>query len=70
LRSLSEDLEHKDKVFFAKFDVDNAPDIAQELGISSMPTFMVFKEGEKEDQLIGANPHALKKLVSRYSDDE
>ena len=32
---------------FAKVDVDAARDIAQQYGISAMPTFMFFKEGKQ-----------------------
>ena len=58
--------EFKD-VYFAKFDVDAIPELAQELGVSAMPTFMVFKDGEKADGFIGANPPALKRLFQKYS---
>jgi len=58
--------EYKD-VHFAKFDVDAVPDLAQELGISAMPTFLVFKDGEKADEFIGANPPALKRMFDKYA---
>ncbi|KXX81166.1 Thioredoxin [Madurella mycetomatis] len=62
--------EFKDKFYFAKFDVDAVPDLAQELGVRAMPTFFVFKEGEKVDQFVGANPSALLKMLSKYSAPE
>ncbi|KAK3307245.1 thioredoxin-like protein [Chaetomium strumarium] len=60
----------KDKIYFAKFDVDAVPDVAQELGIRAMPTFIVFKDGEKVDELLGANPPALFKLIEKYNPAE
>ena len=39
-----------------KLDIDEAPQIAQQLGIMSVPTFMVFKDGKVASQTIGAQP--------------
>ena len=41
---------------FFKLDVDEVPDVAQELGIRAMPTFLLFKDGEKVGEVVGANP--------------
>ncbi|KAJ5289420.1 heavy metal ion transporter [Penicillium atrosanguineum] len=50
-------------VGFYKVDVDGQEQIAQEVGIRAMPTFAVFRHGEKVDVLTGANPSALESLV-------
>ena len=39
-----------------KLDIDEAPQIAQQLGIMSVPTFMVFKDCKVVSQTIGAQP--------------
>ena len=39
-----------------RMDIDEAPQIAQQLGIMSVPTFMVFKDGKVASQTIGAQP--------------
>lgn len=52
-----------EKVYFAKFDVDELPDLAVELGITAMPTFTLFKDGEKADELIGGHPPVLSKKI-------
>jgi len=52
-------------VFFAKIDVDDLPDLAQELGIRAMPTFKIFVDGEQADELVGANPGALLNLLTK-----
>jgi thioredoxin 1 len=44
---------------FVKLDVDEVPDVAQELGIRAMPTFLIFKNEEKVQEVVGANPKAL-----------
>jgi thioredoxin 1 len=44
---------------FVKLDVDEVPDVAQELGIRAMPTFFIFKDGEKVQEIVGANSKAL-----------
>ncbi|RDL31979.1 Thioredoxin [Venustampulla echinocandica] len=48
---------------FVKVDVDEVPDVAQELGIRAMPTFIVFKNGEKDKEIVGANPVALRAAI-------
>ena len=44
---------------FYKLDVDEVPEVAQELGIRAMPTFILFKNGDKIGEVVGANPKAL-----------
>lgn len=39
-----------------KVDVDANPDVASNLGIRSVPTFMIFKGGEVIDRKVGAQP--------------
>lgn len=54
--------EHTD-VEFIKFDVDESPDLAQELGIRAMPTFTFFKGGQKIHEVVGVNPPALEAAI-------
>ncbi|KAH7030164.1 thioredoxin-like protein [Macrophomina phaseolina] len=51
---------------FYKLDVDEVPDVAQELGIRAMPTFLLFKGGEKVDEVVGANPKALQAAIEKH----
>ncbi|KAL1996859.1 hypothetical protein VTN49DRAFT_7724 [Thermomyces lanuginosus] len=53
-------------VKFIKFDVDESPDIAQELGIRAMPTFLLFKNGEKVEEVVGANPAAIEAAIQKH----
>ncbi|KAF2268770.1 Cop c 2-like protein [Lojkania enalia] len=48
---------------FYKLDVDDIPELAQELGIRAMPTFILFKNGEKVSDVVGANPKALEAAI-------
>jgi thioredoxin 1 len=48
---------------FYKVDVDEVPEVAQELAVSAMPTFVIFKDGELKQTVVGANPHALEAAV-------
>merc|ERR1712113_808977 len=46
-----------------KDDVDDVPEVAQELGVRAMPTFFLFKNGEKVSEVVGANPKALETAI-------
>ncbi|KAI5363310.1 Putative thioredoxin [Septoria linicola] len=48
---------------FYKLDVDEVPDVAQELSVRAMPTFFLFKGGEKVGEVVGANPAALESAI-------
>lgn len=50
-------LEGKAKVFM--LDVDAHPDVESRYGVRSIPTLIIFKDGEVVDQVVGAQPRAL-----------
>ncbi|QKX63369.1 uncharacterized protein TRUGW13939_10539 [Talaromyces rugulosus] len=52
---------------FYKVDVDEEPDIAQEVGVRAMPTFVAFKDGGKVGELVGADPSRLTELVKQFA---
>ena len=56
-------------VRFYKLDVDEVPDVAQELGIRAMPTFLLFKNGDKVAEVVGANPKALEAAIKSNGGD-
>ncbi|KAK9479844.1 thioredoxin-like protein [Lipomyces japonicus] len=48
---------------FYKIDVDEVSEVAAEVGIRAMPTFIIFKAGQKVKEIVGANPAALKNAI-------
>lgn len=63
LEGVSKDM--KDKVNFFAVDVDQAQDVCRELGIMSVPSIFLFKDGSKVAQTVGFQPkEALKSWIS------
>lgn len=54
LEEISADLAGKVKV--AKLNIDENPEIAARFGVRSIPTLMIFKNGEVADMKVGAAP--------------
>ena len=50
--------EHADKVTIGKVNVDENPGIAGKYGIMSIPTIILFKDGEPAKKVIGARSKA------------
>jgi thioredoxin 1 len=46
--------EYAGKIRIAKLNVDDNPDIARRYGVMSIPTLIVFKDGQEAARLIGA----------------
>jgi len=42
------------KMKFAKLDVDNNNKIALQYGVMSIPTLIIFKDGQEKERIIGA----------------
>lgn len=61
---------YQGKVAVRKINIDDNRDIALHLGIQSIPTIILFKEGRERDRFVGLQiaktlNRALKKLVDR-----
>ena len=50
--------EQQGRIVFGKLDTDHNPAISNQFGIRSIPTLLVFKNGEKIGQIVGAKPKA------------
>jgi len=50
--------EHDGKIKIAKVNVDEHPDLARRFDVMSIPTLLVFKDGEPAQRLIGAKGKA------------
>ncbi len=56
--------EYDGKLDFAKLDVDSNDKTAMTYGVRSIPTLLIFKEGQPIDQIVGAVPKGvLKKKI-------
>lgn len=59
--------EYDGKASFYKLNVDESPDIAQQFGVMSIPTLIVFRDGKKVAQEVGYQPKpAVEKLLGSY----
>jgi thioredoxin 1 len=56
--TLDEIAEENGDVQIAKVNVDNQQDLAFKYQVSSIPTFILFKDGEVADRMMGAMPKA------------
>ena len=48
--------EQADKIDVYKVDIDQSPDLAMKYGVNSVPTLIVFKDGQIVNQTVGAQP--------------
>ena len=51
----------------AETPVDEQSQIASEVGIRAMPTFAFFKNGEKIETVVGADPSKLQAAISKFA---
>uniref|UniRef100_A0A0E0K2V5 Thioredoxin domain-containing protein n=1 Tax=Oryza punctata TaxID=4537 RepID=A0A0E0K2V5_ORYPU len=59
--------EYEGKLNCYKLNTDENLDIATQFGIRSIPTMMIFKNGEKKDTVIGAVPEStLVSSIDKY----
>lgn len=52
-------------VAFAKVDVDENEELAQQYEVTAMPTFLFFKNGQKVDSFMGANAKQLEDKIQK-----
>eukprot|EP00899_Mesostigma_viride_P019522 jgi/Mesvir1/27571/Mv07316-RA.1 len=61
--------EYDGKLLAVKVNTDESPSIATEYGIRSIPTVMIFKNGQKMDTVIGAVPKStLVSTIEKFLD--
>ncbi|MEM0456144.1 MAG: thioredoxin [Nitrososphaerota archaeon] len=59
--------EYAGKITFGKLNVDENPKTAMKFGIMSIPTLIVFKDGQPVDMIIGAVPkRQIEVRLNRY----
>lgn len=65
LEDLSGDL--GDSVKIAKVNVDENPESASRFGVMSIPTLILFKDGQPVDKIVGLNSKdSLKNLIAKH----
>ena len=52
-------------VKFLHADIDELSDVSNEMGISSVPTFLFFKDGKKVGTVSGANITLIKETLAK-----
>ena len=59
--------EQKDRLVVGKLNCDESMDIAQRYGITGIPAFLIVKDGEVVDKVMGAMPKGeLLAAVEKY----
>lgn len=58
--------DYEGRAVIAKLNVDENPAIAAQYGIRSIPSLLIFKNGQVVDQMLGAMP---KKMIAQKLDD-
>lgn len=60
---------YKGSIAFAKLNIDQSREIAERFTIMSIPTLLVFKNGQKVDAIVGAMPQAaIEEKLKIYSE--
>merc|ERR1712224_1132340 len=54
-------------VKFIKVDVDQATEVAEKEGISAMPTFKYFANGEKSGEVVGASESKIEAELKKFA---
>ena len=70
LLPILEELQHEEgsRLSILQIDCDESPEIAAEYGVMSMPTVIVFHNGEPVDKFIGLRPKGVyQAALSRYA---
>jgi len=60
-------VEMEAKAKFLKVDVDESKDIASKYNVSTIPTILILKNGEKQDAMVGFLPkEVIKGKIEKY----
>lgn len=59
--------EFGEQITIAKMDVDSNPQMPSKFGIRSIPTMIMFKDGEAVETMIGAQPKAaIQTMIEKH----
>jgi thioredoxin 2 len=64
---LVDEIAHRNvgRMLVVKIDTDRAPDVAMRYAIRSIPTLVLFDEGEERERSVGFEPERVRDLVER-----
>jgi hypothetical protein len=66
---LSHALSRPKLVTFVKVNTDQQKDVAQAYRVTSLPTFIIFRNGKAVDKVQGADPIKLQSVVKKLSEE-
>ena len=59
--------QQEDKLVFAKVNIDEAPEIAEKYGIDTIPTLLLFKNGEVAGTIVAPDSKAkIETFIQEY----
>jgi len=58
-----EELSKKYNACFLKVDIDEAEELSESVGIKCLPTFQIYKNGEKIEEINGADKEKLESAI-------
>lgn len=65
LEQVNEDANGKYEI--VKVDIDDSYDIAKSFGIMSVPTMIIFKNGEEQEKMVGLRPKMMiEETIKKY----
>ncbi|MFC6228272.1 thioredoxin family protein [Paenibacillus allorhizosphaerae] len=60
-----------DRMSIAKIDCDDSPRTASDYGVMSMPTVILFHDGEPVEKLVGLRPKSVyESVIAKYLTNE
>jgi len=66
IEELEKDYENNNQVKIAKVNIDESKDIASKYSVMSIPTLILFKNGEKAEEMVGVkSKEELKELIDK-----
>lgn len=66
IEELIEEMKNENIKIF-KMNVDEQPQTAEKFGIMSIPTTMLFKDGQEKERLVGLqSKETLKEIINKY----
>jgi len=57
------------RILVVKVDTDEAPELAEEYRITSVPTVVLFQDGREVDRSRGVEPHRVRQMAGMERED-